>query len=281
MADEPRGIDHPIERWTFANAAARIAATGLFNQDVGKLAFQQDTSQYFRLVDTTPTWQVIGSGGVSTKPGNYTVVEADYGSLIVTTGVASSVITLPATSPGSYWRVAVLNLCTNVITIARNGLNINGAASNINLTQSQLIFIWSDGTNYFTTPALIAGAGITLTPAANGITIDIAANEAWSAPTLVNGWVNFGGVQAAGYMKDRMGFVHLRGNIKNGGTTVGTILFTLPAGYRPAANEIFVVGTNTTETFQAIAIDPSGNVKLDTAANSALVTLSGITFSTV
>jgi hypothetical protein len=58
-------------------------------------------------------------------------------------------------------------------------------------------------------------------------------DSTWTAPTLTNSWVNYGGAQEpAGYRKDASGFVHLRGFIKNG--SVSAAAFTLPAGYRPA-----------------------------------------------
>ncbi|SRR6266542_65441 len=60
MADEPRGIDRPVERWTFATASARTSAAGFFNQDIGKLAYQQDDGILWRLTDPAPAWAPIG-----------------------------------------------------------------------------------------------------------------------------------------------------------------------------------------------------------------------------
>jgi hypothetical protein len=58
---------------------------------------------------------------------------------------------------------------------------------------------------------------------------------AWTAPTFVNSWVNFGaGNQVAQYRK--VGdTVEMRGIVKSG--VSGTVCFTLPAGFRPAAPE--------------------------------------------
>jgi len=68
------------------------------------------------------------------------------------------------------------------------------------------------------------------------------ADTTWTAPTLLNGWVNYGGSLAtAGYTKDAHGFVHLKGNIKNGTTTINTVLFSLPLGYRPPEHHHFAV----------------------------------------
>lgn len=57
---------------------------------------------------------------------------------------------------------------------------------------------------------------------------------------LVNAWVDFGATFAeGGYRRDANGRVHLRGVIKSGTTASGTVLFTLPEGFRPAARETF------------------------------------------
>lgn len=64
--------------------------------------------------------------------------------------------------------------------------------------------------------------------------------ENWIAPTLLNAWVNLAaGTNVAGYYKDSLGVVHLKGMIKSG--TVGQVLFILPVGYRPSAMMVFTV----------------------------------------
>ena len=63
----------------------------------------------------------------------------------------------------------------------------------------------------------------------------IESQQVWQVPTLQNGWVDYSAAyEQTAYMKDSLGFVHVRGCMKNGTTTLGTLLFTLPAGYRPA-----------------------------------------------
>lgn len=63
--------------------------------------------------------------------------------------------------------------------------------------------------------------------------------EDWIAPTLLNSWVNWGGVfSPVGYRKDENGLIYLRGLVKSG--TIGQPIFTLPAGYRPAYQTLFV-----------------------------------------
>lgn len=72
------------------------------------------------------------------------------------------------------------------------------------------------------------------------------ASTEWIAPTLLNGWVNYGGgLATAGYRKDTHGYVRIKGNIKNGTTATNTVLFTLPEGYRPLEHRYFAVYNGT------------------------------------
>jgi hypothetical protein len=62
-------------------------------------------------------------------------------------------------------------------------------------------------------------------------------------PPFENGWTNFGGPwSTAGFFKDGLGFVHLKGTIRAGATGNGNTAFTLPVGYRPAESLFLPVG---------------------------------------
>jgi hypothetical protein len=66
--------------------------------------------------------------------------------------------------------------------------------------------------------------------------------EGWTAPSLQNSWVDYGsGYQGTRYRKDSNGTRHIEGMIKSGTTTAGTLIFTLPAGWRPAAHLWFSI----------------------------------------
>lgn len=53
---------HVINAWSYANAAARTAATGFLSTDVGKIARDLDTNNYFVLTDESPiTWLNLGA----------------------------------------------------------------------------------------------------------------------------------------------------------------------------------------------------------------------------
>ncbi|WP_424097829.1 hypothetical protein [Moorena producens] len=98
--------------------------------------------------------------------------------------------------------------------------------------------------------------------------------ENWQTPTLQNGWVNFGRpYNNAGYFKDSLGIVHLKGLVKNG--TANTI-FTLPAGYRPAARELHSVATYN-NAMGRVDIAPDGRVERVTGS-TLWISLDGITF---
>jgi hypothetical protein len=124
------------------------------------------------------------------------------------------------------------------------------------------------------TPAAIAGttgdfSGV-LTPT-GGIAVD----SFTDVSSFSNSWVNYGGVtDDAGYMKDPMGFVHLRGCIKDG--TVGSTAFTLPSGYRPTATKYFSIFA--TSAFGVLRIQADGTVAPLTPTDHTLVSLDGIIF---
>jgi len=52
-------INHRLESWVYPNAAARNSALGFVAADVGRIAYQSDTGQYWRLTSITPTWQIL------------------------------------------------------------------------------------------------------------------------------------------------------------------------------------------------------------------------------
>lgn len=97
------------------------------------------------------------------------------------------------------------------------------------------------------------------------------------AAALQNGWVNYGnGYESACFWKDKNNIVHISGFIKSGSTDAETALFTLPAGYRPRANEKVV--TVSLNAFCVLDIYSSGNVVVKYGANSGCISLCNISF---
>lgn len=64
----PLGERHPLHNWEYADATARLAATGFIPADVTKWAKQLDDGSYWELTDDSPaTWaQRTGGGGALT-----------------------------------------------------------------------------------------------------------------------------------------------------------------------------------------------------------------------
>jgi len=107
---------------------------------------------------------------------------------------------------------------------------------------------------------------------------------AYTAPTLLNSWVNFGGTWAtAGYAKDDQGVVRLKGLLKDGITALGTPIFKLPVGYRPSEDRVFSVATfNGVSLIHArVDVAPNGDVKTgvqDNNVSNTWLSLEGISF---
>jgi hypothetical protein len=101
-------------------------------------------------------------------------------------------------------------------------------------------------------------------------------NNTWTAVTFQNSWVNYGGVfETAAYTRNSLGEVRLRGMVRSG--TVNTAIFTLPSGFRPALQKVFVVMSN--GAIGRVDVRTNGEVVLLTGSN-AWVSLDGISFDT-
>jgi len=113
----------------------------------------------------------------------------------------------------------------------------------------------------------------------------------WTAfPYAVN-WSDLGGGNmAGGLLKDSLGFVHLRGLTKWSQATnpipPGTVIGTLPVGFRPSASIAFAVANWNGAAFVDGVLDilTSGAVRVQLAANGGANTsgldLDGVSFDT-
>jgi phage minor structural protein len=173
---------------------------------------------------------------------NYVVVEGDY------TQATGNVLDIHRELNGSPTNFDLVSLSTYALDL-NNGQLLAGSVT-------------VNGDSY------VKGSYVIKTP-----------DRGWIAPTLLNGWVNYGsGYEAAGYYKDALGFIHLKGLIKSG--TMGTAAFNLPSGYRPSYRKMFIVPTS--GGAGRVDIDPSGDVIVMTYGSSAngYVSLDGIIFNT-
>jgi hypothetical protein len=123
----------------------------------------------------------------------------------------------------------------------------------------------------------------TITTASSLVDFEIGANykygtgtmavQNWIAPALLNSWAQQANYAPIGYRKDPNNIVHLRGNLTGG--AANTVIFTLPAGYRPASFLTFsALGAGGAVW---IEVRPNGEVFTVTAPSN-LTALNGISF---
>ena len=86
--------------------------------------------------------------------------------------------------------------------------------------------------------------------------------EAWLVPEFHTKWVTYNDeYEPPGFMKDSMGWVHMRGMIRGGSVAANAILFMLPEGYRPLGLK-FLATVLAGGVTGGIYIYPDGAVKL-------------------
>lgn len=101
----------------------------------------------------------------------------------------------------------------------------------------------------------------------------------FTAPTLLNSWVNYGsGYAPVGFYRDPLAKIYLRGRIKSGTATAGTVLFTLPSAYRPSGRLSFSVASN--GAFGQVDVLTNGDVTIQVGSNTWLA-LDGIQFPAI
>lgn len=95
-------------------------------------------------------------------------------------------------------------------------------------------------------------------------------------PAFMNNWVNYGSpFNTCAFRKDAMGYVHLKGLVKNGTVGSGFAVFTLPVGYRPIGQQLIV--TMSTSVIGRVDITTVGYVMV-VAGNNSWASLDNITF---
>jgi len=126
--------------------------------------------------------------------------------------------------------------------------------------------------------ATTAGRATTADRATSADTLK--APEAWHEvgsagnPGFQNGWTNYSpSANSAGFYKDRLGYVHLKGMIKNG--TMSQTAFTLPVGYRPAKG--MLLPTASAHVYGELLLYADGRVDPAVGQN-LLMSLDGIVF---
>jgi hypothetical protein len=107
--------------------------------------------------------------------------------------------------------------------------------------------------------------------------------EAWHTvggsgePAFAAGWSNYGApFSVAAFFKDFSGVVHLKGLVKKSSAVVANeAIFTLPVGYRPAEQALFMAISN--QALGRVDVATNGQVQVG-VGNNAWVSLEGMSF---
>lgn len=93
-------------------------------------------------------------------------------------------------------------------------------------------------------------------------------DNVWESLSLLNSWVNFGsGFSTAQFIKHPGGLVEVKGFIKDGTATTGTVLATLPVGFRPAEGRVF--GTISNNLIGRVDVQADGDITIEVGTNTS------------
>lgn len=101
--------------------------------------------------------------------------------------------------------------------------------------------------------------------------------ETMITPALLNSFTQYGnGYANAGFYKDKMGRVFVRGTVNNVNNPSGLVIFNLPAGYRPTSGRL-IYNVNANGATGRVDIMPNGDV-LVMIGTAGWVNLDGVSF---
>lgn len=157
--------------------------------------------------------------------------------------------TLPAThAPPQY-----LHLLAHGASSGASGVGVN--------TSNQVVAKGYSANTYYSISSnyLSASSGVT-----------------WNNMTLQNSWTTYAGYATPQYAKASDGVVHLKGLIKGGTTSDGTVITTLPAGFRPKQRLLFTALNS--GVYIRVDVHANGNVTIHSATNNGWIALESISF---
>ena len=102
-------------------------------------------------------------------------------------------------------------------------------------------------------------------------------SKEWQNLVLANGWNHHQQYNNVQYCKSFDGVVYLRGTANKGKIAAGTVLGTLPVGYRPSKS-IYVSALNNSYTIAVLGIEPTGNVIIKANVDSTWLNFDNVSF---
>lgn len=256
---------------TVANAYGNVA-------DVQNLAAGHITNSFSQYIPApfAPSGSIVNAYGlyienINTGTSlNYAIYDA--GGLNYFAGITlhdnytdDKALVAPATPGTGYGRVYIDSTSKNLAVKDDAGVIKHGIQTKVAVTHNFATAVSDAGVLAVAQPAAAdLGDGLTGTGLVVLATAPTLTHAIWNAGTPLNSWVNFGAPYGnLQYTKDIQGFVWCRGTLKNGTSTDGTVLFTLPAGFRPPASvSVVTIGGSAVAAFSQLVIDTSGNVSI-------------------
>lgn len=92
-------------------------------------------------------------------------------------------------------------------------------------------------------------------------------DSGWIDQSLLNSWANTGGSWASLAARKRNGEIHLRGQVGHASATTGSVIATLPAGYRPSVDKQ-LAAIDSAGLIRRIEVRADGNIVYQGAATA-------------
>jgi hypothetical protein len=186
----------------------------------------------------------------NTQTSSYQILASDTNKIITMNG-SSLTATLPAVVPSKSWIAKVCNANASALTVARNGLTINGSAKDITpIQQNQCVPVWSDDTaaNYradippiANSPAISAAGTINL-----GITVPVSVFTSHIASGNVDLYTPAVGRKAI--------ITNVTAYNDSAGTPTAYPALKIGGTYYPVASTTATIAANSVNTFPVNAV---------------------------
>lgn len=172
-------------------------------------------------------------------------------------------------------------------------LDITGTGGTIEIpvaagTGRNRMYIAKNGSSGAVTVKKVGGTGVSVAAGSTALllyndsdivrlleTSNSSGAPSWTSLSLQNSWVTFGAPYPTAAYTKVSGIVWLRGLIKSGTVSDGTLLFTLPAGYRPGNQILRIVLSN--DVVARVTIESNGEGKIY-GGNNTYVNLNDVSF---
>lgn len=244
----------------------KSSLVGAINENLGKINTNITNIGTLTTLQTTSKSSLVGA--INENKGNISTNSSNIGSLSSLTTTAKSTL------------VAAVNEVKS--QAGTNATSIGTLSSLTTTTKTSVVSAVNEHVGRTDNPHGTTAAQVgALTQTQGDARYVLQQTITWNALTLQNGWVYYGSGATAAYRKDGMNNVFVKGLIKSGTASNGTIMFNLPSGYRPKEVRYFY-GFDASGVAQRLEVDPTGDVKIASGSgsiNNAFLTLDAIVFT--